>query len=95
MTIVILDYFTVKSSKLFSSPKGPLPNRITSAVIDSANREVLACGVINKELPESASSRQKGNKPWVCSPHERAELDKLAVATTEAVKLFSTNYPVN
>ena len=58
---LILDYFTVSSSsKSFLNPRGPLSNRIPSAAIESANREV--CEVLNKELPESASS-QKGKKP--------------------------------
>ena len=51
----ILDYFAMTSSKSFSIPMGPLSNRITSAAIESANNEV--CAVLNKELPESASSR--------------------------------------
>ena len=44
------------------------------AAIESANREVRAA--LN---PESASSKRKGKKPHVYSPHERAELGKLAV----------------
>ena len=50
----ILDYFAVRSSTSFPNPRGPLSNRISSAAIESANREVRAA--LNKELPENASS---------------------------------------
>ena len=90
----ILDYFAVTSSKSFPNPRGPLSNRIASAAIESANHEV--CAVLNKELSKSASSRQKGKKRRVYSPHERAELGKLAVdiGATEAAKQF-LKYPIN
>ena len=76
MTMSILEYFKVTSSKSFPNPKGPLSNRIPSAAIESVNSEVRA--VLNKNLPESANS-PKGKKPRVYSPKERAELGKLAV----------------
>ena len=91
-----LDYFQVRSSKSFPNPRGPLSTRISSAAIESANREVRA--LLNKELQESASSR-KGKKPRVYSPQERAELGKLAVdiGASAAAKRFSKKlkYPVN
>ena len=65
MAMSILDYFTVTSSKSLPNPRGPLSNRIVSAAIESANREVHAA--LN---PESASSKRKGKKPRVYSPHE-------------------------
>ena len=94
MAMSILDYFTVMSSKSLPNPRGPLSNRIASAAIESANREVRVA--LN---PESASSKQKGKKPCVYSPHERAELGKLAVdiGVTNAAKRFSKKiikYPV-
>ena len=76
MAMSILDYFTVRSSRSFPNPRGLLSNRIPSAAIESANREV--CAALNKELPESASSR-KGKKPRVYLPQERAKLGKQAV----------------
>ena len=90
----ILDYFEATSSKLFPNPRGPLSNRITSAAIESANHEVHA--VLNKELPESASTRQKGKKRRVYLPHEVAELNKIAVdiGATQAAKQF-LKYPIN
>ena len=90
----ILDYFAMTSSKSFPNPRGPLSNRIASAAIESANHEV--CAVLNKELSESASSRQKGKKPRVYLPHEQSELVKLAVdiGATEAAKQF-LKYPIN
>ena len=93
----ILDYFSVSSSKSFPNPRGPLSNRIASAAIESANREVRAA--LNKELLESASSRRKEKKPRVYLPQERAEMGKLAVdiGATEAAKRFSKKlkYPIN
>ena len=92
----ILNYFEVTSSKSFPNPRGPLSNRIPSAAIESANREVRAA--LNKNLPESANSR-KGKKPRVYSPKERAELGKLAVdvGASAAAKRFSKKlkYAVN
>ena len=54
VAMLISDYFVVTSSKLFPNPRGPLSNRIASAAIELANHEV--CAVINKKLPQSASS---------------------------------------
>ena len=54
MALSILDYFEVTSSKSFPNPRGPLSNRIPSAAIELANREVRAA--LNKNLPESANS---------------------------------------
>ena len=93
----ILDYFSVSSSKSFPNPRGPLSNRIASAAIESANREVRVA--LNKDLPESASSRRKGKKPRIYLPQEPAELGKLTVdiGATEAAKRFSKKlkYPIN
>ena len=50
--------------------------------------------MLNKALLESASSWQKGKKPRAYSSHEPAELGKLAVATTEAVKRFQRITPL-
>ena len=94
MAMSILDYFTMTSSKSLPNPRGPLSNRIVSAAIKSDNCEIRAA--LN---PESASSKRKGKKPCVYSPHERAELGKLAVdiRLTNAAKRFSKKikYPVN
>ena len=47
VAMLILDYFSVRSSKSFQNPRGPLSIRIPSAAIESANREV--CATLNKE----------------------------------------------
>ena len=94
MVISILDYFSVRSSKSFPKPRGPLFSRIPSAAIESANCEV--CAALNKEQPVSS---RKGKKPRVYSSQERAELGKLAVdvKASEAAKWFSRKlkYSIN
>ena len=95
----ILDYFTVMSSNSFPNPRGPLSNRIASAMIEphSTNREV--CAVLSKKLLENASSRQKvRSHKFICHMIELAELGKLAVDTgAKAAKRFSKKlkYPIN
>ena len=70
VAISILDYFTVKSSKSFPSPKGHSPIELPLLLLTQPIMKYLRA-VLNKELLESAGSRQKGNNPWVYSPHER------------------------
>ena len=86
----ILDYFSVRLSKSFPNPRGPLSSRIPSAAIESANREV--CAALNKEQPVSS---QKGKKPRIYSPQERAELGKLAVSFLTATAYLSTTFLIS
>ena len=76
VAISILEYFTVKSSK----SRGHFPIDLESPLLRLTRPIVKYLrAVLNKELSESASSRQNGKKPWVYSPHKRSELGKLAV----------------
>ena len=62
MAMSILNCFTVMSSKSLPNPRGPLSNRIASAVIESANRELHVA--LN---PESASSKRKErSRVFIC-----------------------------
>ena len=71
----------------FPNPRGPLSNRIASAAIDSANREVLAI-VVLKLIKNCRKVPALGKKGRSC--RFIRHMSELNCSTTEAVKQFSS-----